>query len=257
MKPRILIAIPTFNCSVQIIQVLEDISNHAFGENVTFWVIDNQSQDSTFEICKQFIAERRIFNVSADQTIQNNSLGGTHKIAFNRAISLSFDYVGIFHGDNQGRIEDLYRILLEIENLKTTQSVLGTRFSRKSSLEGYSRKRILGNLLLNTLYSLVSRRVLTDLGSGINVYKTVDLKKIQYMYFGDTLSFNYQLILDLSRTNAPFHFFPINWRQEGQVSNARELNVFASGVFIALRHLIWSPKRISLENKVYKVRGDE
>jgi hypothetical protein len=219
--------------------------------------VDNQSEDRTYEVCKELLIREKIANIEAFQTLQNNNLGGTHKIAFNEAISQSFDFIGIFHGDNQGSVDDLFKVIQQVTSKEIQISSLGSRFSRKSILRGYSAKRILGNLVLNCVYSLVTRRVLTDLGSGLNIFRVSDLAKIEYVNFGDTLTFNYELILELCRKNVPFTYFPITWRDDGQTSNARNLNIFANGISIALRHRMRIQRSNVIQGKIYNLRWNE
>ena len=90
---------------------------------------------------------------------------------------------------------------------------------RGSKTGGYSALRTVGNYGFNWLFSLVARRKITDLGSGLNLYAVAPLKNEYYKKFPDTLYFNDCMILALCQMKQRVLFFPISWREEDQVSN--------------------------------------
>jgi hypothetical protein len=136
-------------------------------------------------------------------------------------------------------------------------SVLGARFMKGSRLQGYDWRRVLGNRILNLLYSLIAARLLYDLGSGLNLFRLSDLDPKTYEKFGNKITFNYQLILDLVRRRVPFAFLPILWREEDQISNARNVSVFmtAIGILVAwMFHLKDSPSRVEVQSVTWNER---
>jgi glycosyltransferase involved in cell wall biosynthesis len=245
---KILLAIPCYNCEKQITRVLSaiDASKVAVHE---IWVVDNGSIDSTVsaaESAKKYLPNLRIF-----VNTENISLGGTHKVVFQQAISNGFTHVVILHGDDQASTH-------EIQGLVTAsissggKSVLGSRVMTGSQLQGYDIKRIVGNRALNFIYSIFARRNLTDLGSGLNLFRVGDLSSETYLQFGNTLSFNYELILDLVRRRVPFIYFPISWREEDQTSNARNLKIFSEAIRILVRWVRRRPtSKTQLSGKNY------
>ena len=80
-------------------------------------------------------------------------------------------------------------------------------------------KKAWGNYGFNWLFSLVARKKITDLGSGLNLYAVGPLKNEYYKKFPDTLYFNDCMILALCQMKQRVLFFPISWREEDQVSN--------------------------------------
>jgi len=254
MNSKVLVVIPTFNCAVQIIKVLKNIQLVLDSKDVEVWVVDNQSIDSTFENALSFVTERKIQNVHVYQAFQNNSLGGTIKIAFNSAIKMGFEDVIIFHGDNQGDILDVCKLINFSRTNKVPYSILGSRFMRNSKLIGYSRKRIFGNLVLNSIYSLFTLRILSDLGSGLNMYKVKDISDINYLQLGDSLTFNYELLLLMISNQKHFQYHPIVWREEDQISNAKNLTIFIAALRILFNYLIKKSNSVSESSKVYKIK---
>jgi dolichol-phosphate mannosyltransferase len=230
------IAIPAYNCAPQIVRVLDEITDELAARVAEIWVIDNRSTDDTLERALAYQRSGRLPNLRVFRNRQNNSLGGTHKGAFEQARAAGHTHVVILHGDNQAKSDEVALLLDYAEAHPETQTVLGSRFSRRSRLNGYDAKRVWGNRALNAIYSVVALRPLQDLGSGLNLFALRDLDSASYLRFANHLTFNYELILDLVRRRVRFAFVPITWREEDQVSNARNWNIFRT----ALRNLaLW------------------
>ncbi|MCZ2829744.1 glycosyltransferase family 2 protein [Modestobacter sp. VKM Ac-2986] len=233
---NVVIAIPAYNCAAQIGRVLDEITDEVAARVSEIWVIDNQSTDDTLERAAEYRRNGRLGNLRVFRNRQNNSLGGTHKVAFEHARAAGHTHVVILHGDNQAKSDEVALLLDHAQAHPETQTVLGSRFSRASRLHGYDAKRVWGNRVLNAVYSAVALRRLEDLGSGLNLFALRDLDPATYLRFANQLTFNYELILDLVARRVRFAFVPITWREEDQVSNARNWNIFRT----ALRNLaLW------------------
>jgi glycosyltransferase involved in cell wall biosynthesis len=233
---NVVIAIPAYNCAPQIGRVLDEITPEVARRVQEIWVIDNQSTDDTLDRAVAYRRSGRLGNLRVFRNRQNNSLGGTHKVAFEHARAAGHTHVVILHGDNQAKSDEVALLLDHAERHPETQTVLGSRFNRRSRLHGYDAKRVWGNRVLNAVYSTVALRRLEDLGSGLNLFALRDLDPATYLRFANKLTFNYELILDLVARGVRFAFVPITWREEDQVSNARNWNIFRT----ALRNLaLW------------------
>jgi glycosyltransferase involved in cell wall biosynthesis len=233
---NVVIAIPAYNCAPQIGRVLDEITPEVARRVQEIWVIDNQSTDDTLDRAVAYRRSGRLGNLRVFRNRQNNSLGGTHKVAFEHARAAGHTHVVILHGDNQAKSDEVALLLDHAERHPETQTVLGSRFNRRSRLHGYDAKRVWGNRVLNAVYSVVALRRLEDLGSGLNLFAMRDLDPATYLRFANKLTFNYELILDLVARRVRFAFVPITWREEDQVSNARNWNIFRT----ALRNLaLW------------------
>ncbi|WP_158550786.1 glycosyltransferase family 2 protein [Geodermatophilus sp. TF02-6] len=236
----VVIAIPAYNCAPQIGRVLDEVTDEVAARVTEIWVIDNRSTDDTLERAVEYRRSGRLPGLRVFCNRQNNSLGGTHKVAFEHARAAGHTHVVVLHGDNQARSDEVGLLLDHAEAHPATQTVLGSRFSRRSRLHGYDAKRVWGNRVLGAVYSAVALRRLEDLGSGLNLFALHDLDPATYLRFANGLTFNYELILDLVRRGVRFAFVPITWREEDQVSNARNWNVFRT----ALRNLaLWRTGR--------------
>lgn len=220
-RPRILVFIPAYRCAAQLSRVIGQFDQQVQGWIDTVMVVDNRSPDHTLEVAiergrEQFTHCRFI----AWRNDDNYGLGGSHKAAMRYAIAQGYDYLVVLHGDDQGSIADLIPQLERGAHLET-DCLMGARFMRGSRLQGYSLLRTVGNVVYNLLFSLVALRRISDLGSGLNMYRLAPLREFYYRTFPDDLTFNYVMLLGSYHARQRVRFFPISWREDDQVSNVR------------------------------------
>lgn len=230
---KVLVAIPAYNCAAQLPRVLDEIGDDLAGRLDEIDVIDNGSSDGTLEMAFRYQDSGRLGQLRVFRNPHNVSLGGTHKIAFQRAAAGGFTHVVILHGDDQALSSEIASFL-DRAGASPVQTLLGSRFNRRSRLVGYDWKRIAGNRVLNVIYTVFTGRHCEDLGSGLNLFAVADLDERTYLRFADRLTFNFELLLDLIRRRVRFAFQPITWREEDQVSNARNVQV----AWTAVRNLL-------------------
>ncbi len=224
-KPKVLIAIPAYRCEKQITRVLDEIDTKLAARVQEIAVIDNGSPDGTVAAALAYKKSGRLKNLHVYKNRDNYNLGGTHKVAFLKAQEMGLTHVIILHGDNQAKSDEANLLLDYAEAHSKAQTVLGSRFNKKSTLQGYDWKRIGGNRVLNVIYTVLTGRKCEDLGSGLNLFAMRDLDQNTYLEFADKLTFNFELLLDLIKRKVKFAYHPITWREEDQLSNARNFNV--------------------------------
>lgn len=217
---NIMIAVPAYNCAAQVPRVihqLDETTGPLFAEMV---IIDNQSSDGTLNAALTAANENTHIPVTVMRNTDNYSLGGTHKVAFARCLERGYDGVVILHGDDQGRIGDFADI---IQDAQATQAdcILGARFMPGASLSGYGSFRVIGNHLFNLLYSLVVRKRVYDMGSGLNYYDRKLIETGIHQKMPDDLTFNNCMLLATYAAGRNVVYKPISWREEDQISNAR------------------------------------
>ena len=220
MAERILLFIPMYNCAPQIPRVIAQLTPEVQALISEVLVVNNRSTDdgqaaavaalSTLE----GVAGRVVLND------RNYGLGGSHKVAFQYALANGFDYLIVLHGDDQAKIQDIVPHL-QAGAHRGVDALLGARFMPGSTLVGYSLFRTLGNHVFNALYSLVTLRVIHDLGSGLNLYRVGALAQPWWLTNADDLTFNYHMILRSVAQRQKLAFFPLTWREEDQVSNVK------------------------------------
>lgn len=247
MANKTLIFIPMYNCEKQIPRVLAKIDAEVFEYVSEVIVVNNRSTDKSEEAVLNFKKENPNANIKLLRNRENYSLGGSHKVAFNYAIKNGFDYVIVLHGDDQGDIHDLLPYLKDGSAYKF-DSFLGSRFEKESKLVNYSGFRIFGNKVFNLFMTAMLCRKITDLGSGLNMYSTEYLKNGFYMYFINTLTFNVYMLIYGVYSKSDFKFFPLTWREEDQVSNAKFFKQSIEILKIVFRYVA-NPKKTFAQNE--------
>lgn len=216
---RHLLCIPAYNCATQIGRVLAQLRDAPVDAVHRVLVIDNRSQDGTLEAACGAAASLGT-EVLVARNPENYGLGGSQKVGFQHALDHDFERVTILHGDDQASIADLLCVTGQ-PMPASKDALLGARFMEGSCLQGYSTLRTLGNRAYNLLFSMVARRRLYDLGSGLNSYRTRIFRDGFHMRFPDDLTFNYCMTLGHGKLRHDMMFIPIRWREEDQVSNVK------------------------------------
>lgn len=230
-KYKILVAVPAYRCAPQITRVLDEIDEKLLNRVEEIAIIDNGSPDDTVKKALDYKKKGRLGKkLHVYQNVDNYNLGGTHKVAFLRAEKLGYTHVIILHGDNQAKSDEANLLIDFMEAHPQHQTVLGSRFNKRSTLIGYDNKRVYGNKVLNAIFSVFTLRKLEDLGSGLNLFALSDMDKKTYLQFADKLTFNYELILDFVKRKVNFAYLPITWREEDQMTNARNFNIFKTAL---------------------------
>lgn len=218
---KIMLFIPMYNCEKQISRVIKNIKPEHQMMLAEVVIIDNRSQDNSIEIAKEHLAKFITHTkFSLLQNKKNYSLGGSVKRAFLYAIEKKYDYLISLHGDDQGDLNDAIRVIKNREH-KNNIICIGARFHPQSQLMGYSKFRILGNKIFNFFWSLISSRKIYDMIAGINIYDVSYLKSEFYMKFPNNLTFDLHFLLHILTKNSKFMYFPIKWKEEDQISNAK------------------------------------
>lgn len=221
MDGRILVFIPAYNCEAQIPRVLKQLE----AEDVRTVVdgvlcVDNRSTDGTRKAAEAGLKQLDYADTALLHNDDNYGLGGSHKVAINFARDNGYDYLVVLHGDDQGSIADL------VPHLKAGRHndldfLMGARFMSGSKLEGYSFVRTAANHAFNLIFSAISGQRLYDLGSGLNLFRVSAFNDGFHLKYADDLTFNYYLILGVVRKRARLGFFPLTWREDDQISNAK------------------------------------
>lgn len=241
MTGSILLFVPAYNCANQIGRVIARLGAGAERHFAEVIVVDNRSGDGTERAA---VAEIRRLGLSHAKVLRNRDnygLGGSHKVAFAYALGAGHEHVAVLHGDDQGRIGNLVP-LIEQGAHRAHDCLLGARFHPASRLVGYSRFRTLGNRVFGLLFSAAAGRRLYDLGAGLNIYRTRILADGFFKGFPDDLTFNYAMILAHCHLGHHFRFFPIEWREDDQVSNVKMVRQSLSALAI-LASFARSPAR--------------
>jgi glycosyltransferase involved in cell wall biosynthesis len=224
---RILVFVPMYRCAPQVPRVIEQFARvPGLPADLAVLCIDNQSPDGTLAAAEAALAASPVREKYLLRNDDNYGLGGSHKVAIAFAQAHGFDYLVVLHGDDQGSIADLQPHLAAGAH-RDVDALLGARFMRGATLQGYSTLRTAANHAFNAIFSIIGGRWFSDLGSGLNLFRTSIFADGFHLKYADNLTFNYYLVFGLADHGHRFRFFPINWREDDQVSNAR---LFSQGI---------------------------
>jgi glycosyltransferase involved in cell wall biosynthesis len=226
--------VPAYNCSGQINRVLDQLTQPSVQEVIhQVIVVNNRSTDDTPAVVRRRICARNDKFIKLITNDDNYGLGGSHKVAFQYAIQHGFDWVVVLHGDDQGAILDFEKYINSpIECC--FDAILGSRFMRGSQVKGYSKIRLLGNYVFNIIYSICLGKKISDLGAGLNMYRTKNLNINEILCFPDNLTFNCVMLCSQIINKQKIKFSPITWREDDQVSNVKLIRQAFQTLLIAL-----------------------
>lgn len=237
MTDRILVFIPCYNCERQIQRVLAQFATVGDSPFDELLIVDNRSRDGTVVAAVDALAGLPGVRATVVRNVENYNLGGSHKAAFSYAAEQGFTHVVVLHGDDQASIADILATFRDGAH-RRYDACLGARFMRGSRLLGYSWPRRWGNVAFNFLFTLVSRRRVYDLGSGLNVFARSVFAGDAFLRYPDDLRFNVYLLLGLFDRGLRTSFFPISWREEDQLSNVRIVSQSIRTLYIAAEYVL-------------------
>jgi len=254
-----ILVIPSYNCENQIISVLNSLLKANISEYFSHvLLIDNCSTDGTVLAATKFLREKTPEWLKIAKNKKNYGLGGTHKVAVKYCLENNFNGFGIVHGDDQANIQELIDNLDLINETRNVSAFLGSRFMPNSTLVGYSITRKLGNIMLNLVMTVITKKRIYDMGSGLNYFKTKDLIELGVFRLPDDLTFNNKLILAFCADRKEFVYFPITWTESGQVSNAKLINQGIRILGMSFRYLFTNSvsRQQSLNDYSYEILND-
>ncbi len=217
----ILVFVPMYNCAAQIPRVIAQLNDPAVAEYIDGVVcVDNRSTDGTAEAAQQALEQLNLKTRVLLRNDDNYGLGGSHKVAIRFAKEEGYEYLIVLHGDDQGSIADMLTPLREGMH-HDLDFLMGARFMKGSKLEGYTFVRTAANYVFNIIFSVISGKKLYDLGSGLNLFRVSAFDDGFHLRFADNLTFNYYLILAVAARDHALQFFPLTWREDDQISNAK------------------------------------
>lgn len=245
---KTLIFIPMYNCEKQISRVISQFVEDTQTLFDEILVVDNISKDNSLKVAEESLKKLNNIKTTLIQNKENISLGGSHKVAFNYAIENNYDYIIVLHGDDQGSIQDIVPYIKD-KTAFQYDAFLGARFMKGATIKGYSFIRIAGNYVLNTVYSMVIKKSVYDMGSGLNMFKLEFLKSKFYIeILPNSLTFNNLMLLYIAWKKLKYNFFPINWKEDDQISNAKMFKQGFEIIKFCLLYLIL-PKKLFIKRE--------
>jgi glycosyltransferase involved in cell wall biosynthesis len=208
--PRLLIFIVAYNADTTLEGVLERIPETVWRYGTRVLVIDDASQDETFEVGVRFTSGHsgRDFEVLFNPV--NQGYGGNQKLGYQYAIDHGYDAVALLHGDGQyapERLEDLATPVLTGE----ADAVLGTRMTspRAALRGGMPLYKLVGNRILTRIQNRLLGTSLSEFHSGYRVYSVEALRRLPFHLNSDDFHFDTEILIQLIRSGMRIREIPI------------------------------------------------
>jgi len=195
---KVLIFVVAYNAESTIETVLRRIPASVLAEDYEILIIDDQSQDSTFERADAFRKAHKEYNLTVLFNPANQGYGGNQKIGYQYAIEHGFDAVVLLHGDGQYAPELLPEMVRPILDGKA-DAVLGSRMVRPwNALKGgMPLYKFLGNRILTRLQNRLLHSSLSEFHSGYRAYSVPALASIPFQYNTNDFHFDTEILIQL------------------------------------------------------------
>ena len=196
---KLLIFIVAYEAAETIVPVLERIPSDLPLGPTEILIIDDASNDATFEKSLSFVEEKyKNYPVTILKNPRNQGYGGNQKLGFRYAIEKGFDFVLLLHGDGQYAPESMPSLLIPFEN-DEIDAVFGSRMlSAFGALRGgMPLYKYFGNKILTFLQNLMLGSKLSEFHSGYRAYRVSALEKIPFETNANAFHFDTEIIIQL------------------------------------------------------------
>ena len=192
---KIAVFIVAYNAEKHLESVLERIPSHLKPLFSEIFIIDDSSQDSTFDVAKNVVNRYPNVNIRVYRTPFNRGYGGNQKLGYLYCIKNEFDIVILLHGDGQYAPEYIPRMLAALQD--DVDAVFASRMVRKRmALEGgMPLYKWAGNQVLTAFQNRMLGARLSEFHTGFRAYRIESLKKIPFVHNSDHFHFDTEIII--------------------------------------------------------------
>lgn len=207
-KARLLVFIVAYNAEKTIQNVLSRIPASLGAYDTHVLIIDDSSQDKTFETAQAFADSP--FPVTVLFNPVNQGYGGNQKIGFHFAIREGFDFVALVHGDGQYAPECLPALLQPLLN-EEADAVFGSRMmNRGAALKGgMPLYKFVGNKILTAIENKLLKSSLSEFHSGYRLYSVRALASLPFQLNTNQFHFDTEIIIQFLRAGLKIKELPI------------------------------------------------
>ena len=223
-KKKILVLVIAYNDQEFILNVLEKIKKKLNFKKSEILIINDNSQDKTFEKIYEFIKKNKKIaeKIKLVENPKNKGYGKNQKMGYLYSIINKFDVVVMVHGDGQFGPEKIDEIIKPILN-KKADAVLGSRMSKKiEALKGnMPMYKFIGNIFLTYLQNLILGSELTEFHTGYRAYSPKSLKRIPFLYNSNSFPFDTEILIQFILNNFKISEISIKATYSTQISNLK------------------------------------
>jgi len=201
---RLLILIVAYNAESTLAPVLDRLPASVLRDyRCEVLVIDDASQDSTFESARQYRRSHADLPLTVLRNRSNQGYGGNQKVGYSYAIQEGFDIVALVHGDGQYAPEELPNLLAPLVD-GSADAVFGSRMlvpgaARRGGMPLY---KLVGNKLLSWAQNRLAGVRLSEWHSGYRLYRVSALASVRFPVNNNGFGFDTEIILQLLNAKA-------------------------------------------------------
>jgi glycosyltransferase involved in cell wall biosynthesis len=209
-SPRLLIFIVAYNADRTLETVLDRIPESAWQYGTRVLVIDDASQDETFEVGVHYTSGHTARDIEVLVNPVNQGYGGNQKLGYQYAIDHGFDVVALLHGNGQYAPEKLGELAAPVLSGEA-DAVLGTRMSspKAAFAGGMPLYKLVGNRILTGIQNRLLGSSLSEFHSGYRVYSVEALRRIPFQINTDDYHFDTEILIQLFRLGMRVREIPI------------------------------------------------
>ncbi len=237
-KQRVLIFVVSYNAAAFIASVLDRVPETVWDNpdyDLEVLVIDDQSQDQTFERANDYIAAHPDRQIKILYSPVNQGYGGNQKLGYHYAIEQGFDAVVLLHGDGQYAPEFLDNMIRPIIN-DEADVVFGSRMlNRMDALKGkMPLYKWVGNQILTFCQNKLLGSHLSEFHSGYRAYSTSALNSVPFKFNSSYFDFDTDIIIQMLDSGQRIMEIPIPTYYGDEISH---VNGWRYGLLILLTTL--------------------
>jgi SAM-dependent methyltransferase len=202
-------------------------------------VVDDASEDRTFEIGVEYRERHPEARVTVLRNAHNQGYGGNQKVGYAWALARGFDAVALLHGDGQYAPGELPRLLGPVERGEA-DAVFGSRMlePRNALKGGMPLYKWVGNRLLTAYQNLLLGTRLSEFHSGYRVYSTGALRRIQFRMNTNDFHFDTEIIIQLLNAGQRIVELPIPTYYGDEICRVNGLGYAGNVVHATTRNLL-------------------
>jgi len=236
---NIAIFIPTRNVGNALAMTLDRISDEIKSQVGEIFVIDNDSNDNTYQIGIEYKEKNQMQNLNIQKNEKNLGIGGSEKKAFDYVINQNFKFIVVLHGDAQYAPESIEDMLMPLQK-GDADLVFGSRMAGNPLKGGMPFWRFFGNKVLTKIENFVLGLNLTEFHSGFRAFNVEALKDIPFNGLSNDYHFDHEMIMlfVLMRKNLTEVSIPTRYANESTSPSIYQTIKYSKDVIFDLIKLI-------------------
>lgn len=207
---KVAIMILAYNAERHIENVLTRIPVEISRFFSEIYVIDDSSNDCTYQKAIEAGSKLGLENLSVFRTPMNRGYGGSQKIGYSYAAEREYDLVVMLHGDGQYPPEYLPQMIAPFSD-DHVDVVLGSRMLRpRDALKGgMPLYKWFGNQILTWFENTVLGENLSEFHTGYRAFKVATLRRIPLKFNSDVFHFDTEILIQLMSMGGKIAEVPI------------------------------------------------